>query len=147
MTKELKAGEQFVVGFLFEVDGNRVLLIEKKRPDWQRERLNGVGGRVEDGEDPYAAMRREFTEEAGVEVSDWYRFALLNDRRGWSIHFFSAFNSTAFDAAHPMTDEALRRFFVWQRDHLPVIPNLRWLIPMALSINADGARGFLITEE
>jgi 8-oxo-dGTP diphosphatase len=147
MTKELKAGEQFVVGFLFDVTGSRVLLIEKKRPDWQRGKLNGIGGRVEEGEDHYAAMRREFTEEAGVEVSEWHRFAMLNDRRGWSIAFLSAFNSTAFDAARLMTDEWLQRCLVNHLEHLLVIPNLRWLIPMALSMNAEGAHSFLITEE
>lgn len=54
----------YVVGFLFEADLQRVLLRLKARPAWQRGKLNGIGGKVEEGETPLYAMRREGREEA-----------------------------------------------------------------------------------
>jgi 8-oxo-dGTP pyrophosphatase MutT (NUDIX family) len=36
-----------------------VVLMMKRRPHWQGGRWNGVGGRVEPGEDIFTAMHRE----------------------------------------------------------------------------------------
>ena len=65
--------QHYVCGFLFSPDRSRVLLIRKRRPAWQAGRLNGVGGKVEAGEALYHAMRREFREEAGLDLpeSQW----------------------------------------------------------------------------
>ena len=38
----------------------------KRRPAWQAGRWNGVGGKVEPGEDIHTAMHREAAEEIGV---------------------------------------------------------------------------------
>jgi 8-oxo-dGTP diphosphatase len=43
---------KYVVGFLFNSDTNKVCLIKKNRPQWQKGRLNGVGGHIEDGKAP-----------------------------------------------------------------------------------------------
>lgn len=45
---------------------DNVLLIEKQRPEWQKGRLNGVGGKIEPGEADSSAMIREFAEETGL---------------------------------------------------------------------------------
>lgn len=58
------AGQQYVVGLA--VNQGWVALIRKAKPAWQAGRLNGIGGKVEPGEDPQLAMAREFEEEAGV---------------------------------------------------------------------------------
>ena len=55
----------YVAGFLFSPDRSRVLLIRKNRPAWQAGKLNGLGGKIEPGETPPQAMRREFREEQG----------------------------------------------------------------------------------
>ncbi len=36
----------YVVGFMFTEDEKQVVLIEKKRPEWQAGKLNGVGGKI-----------------------------------------------------------------------------------------------------
>src|ERR1700732_2872515 len=71
-----------VCGFLF--NGSSVLLVEKQKPDWQRGLLNGVGGKVEDGELPDAAMRRELFEAAELRAPDWQRCA--REARRWEGH-------------------------------------------------------------
>lgn len=91
----------YVCGFLFETDLQRVLLRLKARPAWQRGKLNGIGGKVESGETPFYAMRREAREETGVEDSHlqagWELFRTERFRSeapdgniGVAVHFFAA---------------------------------------------------------
>lgn len=118
----------YVCGFMFSPDRSRVLLIRKRRPAWQVGKLNGVGGKVEAGEAPYQAMRREFREEADLDVADW-QHALTLTGPDWTADFFRAFGD--IEAARPLTDELLERRSVRL---LPadVIPNLSWIVPLML---------------
>ena len=120
----------YVAGFLFSPERDRVLLVEKRRPAWQAGRLNGVGGKVEQGEDPLAAMNREFAEEAGLSGLDWREDAVLRGA-GFSVRFYSAF-SAAIDDAAALTDEPVRVHPVSALADLPVLGNLRFLVPLAL---------------
>jgi len=56
----------YVLGFAFD-DLGRVALVRKEKPDWQRGRWNGIGGKVEQ-EACFDAMEREFREETGVTI-------------------------------------------------------------------------------
>lgn len=57
-------------------DGTRVLLLRRRKPPnlglW-----NGVGGKIETGEDPYAACLREVAEETALAITDPQVRALL----------------------------------------------------------------------
>lgn len=130
--------KKYVVGFMFDDLGERVLLIRKNRPDWQAGKANGVGGKIEEGEMPLAAMTREFEEETGVKTDTtmWDCFALMSgfDFHDFEIYFFRAFNTELIFDAITVTDEVIGRFWVAA---LPEhVPNLRWLIPMALEKQA-----------
>lgn len=133
----MKTIQEYVCGFLFSEDRSRVLLIRKRRPAWQAGKLNGVGGKIEAGETPAQAMRREFREEASLELpeSAWQHIVTLSGDddagagRGWAGHFFRAFGDV--DTANAMTDEALE---IHLTTALPddVISNLKWMIPLLL---------------
>jgi 8-oxo-dGTP diphosphatase len=41
---------QYVLGFLFDPSQKDVVLIKKLKPEWQKGKLNGVGGKIEEGE-------------------------------------------------------------------------------------------------
>ena len=82
----------YVVGFLFSEDRRRVALIRKTRPEWQAGLLNGIGGKVEQGEFPRQAMRREFLEEAGCDIEDWQKVAAVDCPMN-RVHFFRAFGN------------------------------------------------------
>lgn len=97
---------EYVVGFLFSPDLEKVVLIRKTHPDWQKGLLNGPGGKVEDGETPYDAMVREFKEETGQQITDFYEFFCLTGSRncGYVVHFFVA-RSSYFHKAKTKGDE------------------------------------------
>jgi 8-oxo-dGTP diphosphatase len=120
--------QAFACGFLFTPDRARVLLIRKRRPAWQMGKLNGVGGKIEPGETPAQAMRREFREEADLDIADWTAAIVLTGP-DWQAHFFRAFGDV--DAARTATDEPLE---IHPLRPLPpdTIPNLRWIIPLLL---------------
>ncbi|MDB5297315.1 MAG: hydrolase [Phycisphaerales bacterium] len=132
--------QTYACGFLFSPDRSRVLLIRKRRPAWQAGKLNGVGGKIEPGEAPADAMRREFREEAGLDLPDWDPVVRLAGP-DWAGTFYRAFGDV--DAARAMTDEELE---VHPAAALPpdVIPNLRWLIPLLLDEDVAG-RAYTVT--
>lgn len=121
---------EMVVGFLFDSNFENVLLIEKKKPLWQVGKLNGVGGKIEENETPLNAMRREFLEETGQEISDFINYCTITGIYGWRVYFFYAITNKLELKPDPTIE---KQIVVKTRD-LPdnVIYNLRWLIPAAL---------------
>ena len=101
-----KPYKRFVLGLAFDKARQKVVLIEKNRPDYQAGLLNGVGGKVEDvDQDALDAMRREFHEECGVETerTDWHEYACMKGAFG-EVIVFCAFNDI-FLASTQQTDE------------------------------------------
>jgi 8-oxo-dGTP diphosphatase len=133
---------RYVAGLLFTPDEsiqlrNRVALIRKKRPEWQAGKLNGIGGHIEEGEAPSQAMRREFKEEAGAET-EWRHFCTMATAT-WEVYWFVAFDNVAIQS---LTDEPVEWYDVDDlntRDEFDTIPNLKWLIPLALDKDCDVA--------
>jgi len=117
---------KYVVGFLFDTKGN-VALITKNRPTWQEGKLNGIGGHIEPDENPEQAMVREFKEEAGCDGLDWRKFGVVKGSN-YEVSCFSTKNDVA--KIQSMTDEKVDWY---PTNRLPdnIIPNLRWLIPLA----------------
>lgn len=123
---------KYVLGFLIDPLDDMVLLIRKKRPDWQAGKLNGIGGHIEPGEMPHTAMEREAREEAGLSVQ-WYKYAAMERLGDFHVSVFKGY-------LHPLvykqkTDEPLIEA---NAKNLPqdVIPNLHWLVPMAFDDNS-----------
>ena len=136
------AVKRYVLGFCFDFAYKHVVLIHKLKPDWQFERLNGVGGKIEvrAGEGAMAAMVREFKEETGGSLGDrveWRPFGRLRDAAGeWEVWLFHGKYLQEFpaDLASFSSDEGSVTVVDRQDLHnWPVLPNLRYLIPMALN--------------
>lgn len=140
--------DKFVVGFAFTEDRERVLLVGKNRPAWQKGLLNGIGGKIEPGEDtgtPYTAMRRECFEETGLQLSWFHRGVMRggennrnhNDGNAFEVHIFYAYDNevinyeqkedeflTMYDVSSIITNKA------WDRR---TVDNLQFLIAYGIS--------------
>lgn len=123
-----KNQNNYVLGFLFRSNHSQVALIKKRKPEWQRNKLNGIGGKIEQGEEPTQAMRREFLEETGADVEKWRPYAIIR-WRGGLIHCFVSHGDFSVTSA---TVEEVRWYDVSEIPTLPTIPKLRWLVPLAL---------------
>lgn len=127
---------KYVVGFLFSPGKRRVALIRKNKPQWQAGMLNGIGGKIEEGETPEQAMQREFKEETGANVTGWkHTFTLSNPAGstapGYEVQFFRAFHEKINELQSP-EDEQVEVVKVAEVPNLNLIWNLNWLIPMSL---------------
>jgi len=118
-----------VVGFA--INNNKVLLINKLKPEWQKGKLNGIGGKIEKNENPIDAMIREFEEEAGVstETKDWIQICNIFSAEGlWVVYFFVT-EKNVYEAKSVEQEQV-----GWiDIDNLPdnVISPIQWLLPMA----------------
>jgi len=126
---------RYVVGIAFAEDLRTVLFIRKNRPEWQAGLLNGVGGKVEPGEDFLPAMVREFREETGLTVPpEKWCHVVTYFGPDYEMRFFYTATDDVFDA-QDMTDEPLERHDIGALMGIPVIPNLRWVVPLCLDRN------------
>lgn len=125
--------KKYVVGFAFSHDYDRVVLIRKNKPEWQAGFLNGVGGKLEDGEDYHDAMIREFKEEAGITIPFWHPISLLMFKDADVMFFKTELTIREEKEIYSVTGEKVEIHNIVLLDVLKTIPNLQWLIPMALN--------------
>jgi len=120
----------YVNGFMFNEEGTKVALIRKNRPEWQKGCLNGIGGKINEGENPIQAMNREFEEESGGKGLDWFQYCTL-EGEDWSVYFFSTRGDIS--DLETKTDEGdIEIHDVNDIQYQMIIKNLLWLVPMAL---------------
>ena len=138
--------KRYVTGFLFSRDASHVVLIKKINPHWQRGLFNGIGGKIEDNELSIDAMIRECFEECGVAThqADWQCFAKVYRPSCYDVDVYFAHSDLAF-TAKTMEQEQIH---IFKLNELPsnIIPNLQWLIPLALDKQADFSTPLLLQE-
>lgn len=131
----------YVAGFMFRKhptsQARQVALVLKQKPEFQKGKLNGIGGKVETFETPLYAMSREFEEETGWRTSDsdWREFCVLSGKdKSWAVHFFACKQGADVKLQTMEAEEIiwinlldLEREMTYE-----TLPNLRWLIPLAL---------------
>ncbi len=123
--------KHYVLGFIFTGDKQKVLLVEKQNPEWQKGRFNGIGGKIEEGETAEEAMEREAMEEIGVPYN--WEHALTFTCPGGTVYVFTAF-------VHPQTyisykQKEAEKLGIYPTANLPdkVMSNVRWIIPLCLA--------------
>jgi 8-oxo-dGTP pyrophosphatase MutT (NUDIX family) len=152
----------YCCGFLLSPNSSSVLLIRKSHPDWQAGKLNGIGGHLLPKESPVDSMQREFREETDYQCPiKWHELCTLDNGRhvtpdSWCVHFFWAQLSSNFQydlrefyKANTKTDEPVSWESTAFHTDTSRLPNLRWLVPMAVSQaeGLDKAKSFRISEE
>lgn len=129
--------QEYVVGFAFDETRTSVALIRKNRPVWQYGLLNGIGGKIEPGEHPDDAMRREFREEAGVDCA-WEKFLEASGEQ-YKLYCYRAVVPGLGDKITSLTDEQVSMIYVPAIRDSGCIPNLFWMVPMAADFDVEQA--------
>ena len=129
---------EYVLGFAFSepIGHFEVALIKKTKPDWQAGKWNGIGGKIEKGEAPLDSMVREFKEETGVDTHPgiWQPFAVMELTLAQVRCYAAYLLDHDFLSINTTTEEQVRRWDVYEvLDSEKVLPNLLWLVPMAIS--------------
>lgn len=121
---------KYVAGFLFHK--GRVLLVRKTHPKWQENMMNGVGGKMDDGEEATVAMVREFNEEAGLSLVGW-NFFCTEYGPGYVCHFFRYTLPDATKYTPPKVNDEGEELEWCDPNNVkfPVIGNLHWLLQLA----------------
>ena len=130
--------KNYVLGFIFNIYHDKVLLIEKKRPEWQAGHWNGIGGKINDklgslSEMPEATIVRECIEETGMNGFDLkfeHTITMLCD--GGTVFIYRAFCSEEHIPFTQAEDELL---WEWPVDELPeeMMANCKWMIEICLA--------------
>lgn len=106
--KRIAEDGSYVLGFAFDEKLQHVVLLEKAKPAWAAGMWNGLGGKIEPGEDGLQAMAREFKEECGVDIapSQWLTLGAFQ-KPGWFVECFAARTDAIF-LAQTMEKERVR---------------------------------------
>jgi 8-oxo-dGTP diphosphatase len=134
----MKEKIDYVLGFLFTESKHSVVLIKKQKPVWQKNLLNGVGGKIEEGENQLEAMMREFEEETNVITKPeyWSPFCEMNGK-DFNVYCWKAFNDISYWEAKTMEKEVVYKISISDLPEFPHVSNLDWLIYLALDFNNE----------
>lgn len=138
------------LAFVVHPDGERVLMCHRvaRAHDEQHGKFNGLGGKVEAGEDVVACIRRELREEAGIDATSlrlrgtisWPGFG-----RDGSDHFGFVFLVDAFTGEVPAENE--EGVLTWERidrlDHLDMWEGDRHFLPLVFDAAVGQFHGVL----
>ena len=136
MCKE-KINSNYVLGFAFNEEETHIALIRKNKPEWQKGKLNGIGGKIESEEIAYDAMIREFAEETGIFIYNWEKFGRIyennENNNSFQVYLFKSFISNVIlNKLESKTEEIVSILPIKDIPYSVCIPNLSWLIPLAL---------------
>lgn len=129
--------KKYVLGFAFDEQAKDVILIEKLKPEWQKDKLNGVGGKVEAfDKNAFHSMAREFKEETGVDLGpeNWLHFACLKGD-DYEMQCFRIFSDEIYNAVTIEGETIYRLPYATAIASDKLIPSVKVLLPMARDEN------------
>lgn len=123
--------KRYTVGFIFNTDLTKVLLVHKTAPAWQVGLINGVGGKIEEGEKSIDCIVREVKEETNLSIHkrNWLSVGILDG--GATVEVYGAIYKGETFKPYVFEKEKIEWFSV---NKLPsnLITNLTWLIPLTI---------------
>lgn len=133
--------KSYVVGFVFDKSLERVMLIEKTHPEWQKGKLNGIGGAVEHTDKSTShSMVRECEEESSLIIYNWTKIAIVKCP-SFDLYFFrSTIDLDRLLTAKSSNDEAIRIFrldnLLKPNNFSRIVRPSSWLLLMAADLDA-----------
>lgn len=122
------------MGFAFNPNHDRVVLVRKDRPRWMAGKLNGVGGKVEYS-DPRIemAMSREFKEETGVEIHcDRWNYFGNEEGNDFLLHLFAIeLGESEFSACKTTETEEILKINLPPMWPQPAVEGMWWKVHAA----------------
>jgi 8-oxo-dGTP pyrophosphatase MutT (NUDIX family) len=98
--------------------------------------LNGIGGKLEDGEDSFDAATREFAEETGIPIDDTVtmrKFGNIGDLAcNWDVDCFYAIVDFNDDFKRDIEEGSIAAYDLSDVHYWYAVQNISWLVPMAL---------------
>jgi 8-oxo-dGTP pyrophosphatase MutT (NUDIX family) len=91
------------------VSGNKILLTREKQPGAPKAFLAMPGGRIDKGESPLQAAKRELLEETGYASDDWRPFSKerFSSKIEWTLYWYIAKNCKKVSEPHPDLGEKI----------------------------------------
>jgi len=123
--------QKYVLVYPFPTYGDDVMLIRKAKPEWQRGRLNLVGGKVEPGESFDSAAEREFREETELDGQEFRRVGTIrSDNSDFVLGVYSCWTWRENRIISEPTE--LVEWFKWDavKNDPALMDNLRLVIPL-----------------
>lgn len=117
------------------------IFIVKKKPDWQKGRINFVGGKIEPGESPHEAARREFYEETGLSWTLPHHMGRLETHSG-IVHVFSCY----VPANQMLTSDSAERPFYRDAREIFALPAALPNLKVIWGLVQSGVDGWIIED-
>ena len=131
----------YTIGVYFDEKLEKIALILKKRPEWQKGKFNFPGGRIEENETPEECVAREFKEECCIYTNkwEWIRIGEIKGE-GYVVYILASQHKYQNGELKTGEDQQVMWFNI---DNLPCnrIPNVKWIMFYALNIIIDLLNG------
>ena len=139
--------KKYTLGFIFNESLDKVLLMHKLKPAFQIGMLNGLGGKIEEGESGGECIVREISEEIGLltKEEDWISVGSVGADTVWHMEVYAYIYKGTIRDIQSLEEEQVEWFGVGS---LPsnILSNLQWLIPLCLDkIEGNGLNDFRVT--
>lgn len=130
----------WTLGLIFSISGQNVVLITKENFEPHKGLLNGIGGEIKEGETIQGCMERECKEETGMVIpaDNWQHFLTL-EVNGHNVECLRVFTENVWDHK-TVTNEAVKLYKVAGLRSWSMVPNLNWIMQMALDKNVTNAK-------
>ena len=137
--------QEYVVVFPKTVSSSeKILLVEKDRPEWQKGRFNLVGGHVEQGEGIAEAAVREFAEETGMGILGKPEQVGTIEGTNCVVHIFQVIvgDNQKITPRPQETEKVSWKYWDEIKNDSKLIPNLKVVIPLCMA----GVRGWILED-
>jgi len=129
----MKKVSRYTLSFIFTPELDMVWLIKKVKPEWQKGLYNGIGGKIEEGENVLDSAKREIKEESGTEIENLIRVGEINglnmDGEKFCVTIFTAISDKRLETK---TIEKVRLVHLSNLKYITVVDNVYTLLEACL---------------